>query len=167
VGRPGSFWICSSIAIISFSALATIFWTMMLKKRELKQELQQARIERELRHERNSLEERIVARTAELQFEIVERQRAQQLNLGHNRAEMLTREEPTNAVVKILVEVVASDHSSLCCALHLIEAAALVLKASHSLPASFLRSLKQLNVDMTDCQRRKHCKTERLMFLPI
>jgi diguanylate cyclase (GGDEF)-like protein len=147
-----AFWVRGSVTLVPCLALATIVWIMVFKRRAALQDQQHASIEGELRRERNSLEQRIEARTAELRSEIVERHRAQQLNLGRNRLlEMLTREEPVDSVLNTLVEVVATDRSSFCCALHLIESDALVMKASHGMPTSLLRSLKQLTIDMTDC----------------
>lgn len=119
-------------------------------KREMRLQVShRVKIEMELRQERSSLENRIEARTAELQSEVKERMRVEQLNRGRNQMlEMLAQDEPTEEIFRVLVEVLARHRSIWACALHLLEGGALHLKASADVPEKLIRNLQQLSAGM-------------------
>jgi diguanylate cyclase (GGDEF)-like protein len=131
--------------------LALLCIGLMLKRYMLHLVGNRQQLEDELRHERGMLAERVEIRTAELQSEVAERMRVEQLNRGRNQIlEMLTREQPAQDIFQALVDTVARDRSSWCCALHLVEGGALRLEASSDLPSKLTAKLQQLAMDMTD-----------------
>jgi diguanylate cyclase (GGDEF)-like protein len=86
---------------------------------------------------------------AELQSEVKERMRVEQLNRGRNQVlEMLARDEPTEEIFHVLVEVLARHRSIWACALHLLEDGTLHLKASADVPEKLIRNLRQLSAGM-------------------
>jgi diguanylate cyclase (GGDEF)-like protein len=144
-------WVESSIFLTPLFLLAAMLCINVLKRDARRQASRRENMEGELRRERAALEERIAERTAELQLEVSERLRAEQLNEGRNRIlEMLTREEPSQKVLQTLVDVVARERSTLGCALHLSSAGALRMEAASGLPPKLIRKLKELSVSMTD-----------------
>ncbi len=97
--------------------LSTTLCMTWLKREMRLQVAHRTKIELELRQERSSLENRIEARTAELQSEIKERMRVEPLNRGRNQVlEMLARDEPTEEILRVLVEVLAGHRSTWACA---------------------------------------------------
>lgn len=127
--------------------LATVLCLVWLKHEMRLQIDHRTKIEGELRRERNSLEHRIQARTAELQSEVKERLRIEQLNRGRNQIlEMLARDEPTAEIFRTLVDVLARHRSVWTCAIHLLENDALELKASADLPDKLERNLQRLAI---------------------
>lgn len=131
--------------------LALLCIGLMLKRYMLRLVGNRDRLEGELRHERSMLEERIEARTAELQSEVAERMRVEQLNRGRNQIlEMLTREQPAHDIFQALVDTVARDRSNWCCALHLVDNGTLRMEAFSDLPPKLTAKLQQLSIDMND-----------------
>ena len=129
--------------------LSTILCMTWLKREMRLQVAHGMKIEVELRQERSSLENRIEARTAELQSEVKERMRVEHLNRGRNQVlEMLARDEPTEEIFRVLVEVLARHRSTWASALHLLEDGTLHLKASTDLPEKLVRNLQQLSSGM-------------------
>jgi diguanylate cyclase (GGDEF)-like protein len=129
--------------------LSTILCMTWLRREMRLQVVHGTKIEVELRQERSSLENRIQARTAELQSEVKERMRVEQLNRGRNQVlEMLARDEPTEEIFRVLVEVLAKHRSTWASALHLLEDGILHLKASTDLPEKLIRNLQQLSAGM-------------------
>jgi diguanylate cyclase (GGDEF)-like protein len=127
--------------------LATILCMAWLKREMGLQIQHRIKIEGELRREQNSLEHRIQTRTAELQSEVKERLRVEQLNRGRNQVlEMLARDEPTDEIFRVLVEVLARHRSIWTCALHLLENETLQLKASADVPDKLVRNLRQFSL---------------------
>lgn len=130
--------------------LSTILCMAWLKREMRLQVAHRMKIELELRQERSSLEHRIEARTAELQSEVKERMRVEQLNRGRNQVlEMLARDEPTEEIFRVLVDVLAKHRSTWACALHLLKDGTLQLKASADVPEKLIRNLQQLSAEMT------------------
>ncbi|MBB5343803.1 putative bifunctional diguanylate cyclase/phosphodiesterase [Tunturibacter empetritectus] len=143
-------WVERMDAATPLLLLSTILCMGWLKPEMRLQVSHCVKIEMELRQERSSLENRIEARTAELQSEVKERMRVEQLNRGRNQVlEMLARDEPTEEIFRILVEVLARHRSTWACALHLLEGGALHLKASADVPEKLIRNLQQLSAGMT------------------
>ena len=127
--------------------LATVLCMVWLKWEMRLQIDHRIKVEGELRRERNSLEHRIEARTGELQAEVKERMRVEQLNRGRNQIlEMLARDEPTEEIFRVLVDVLARHRSVWTCAVHLCENDALQLKASADIPEKLVRNLQQLAI---------------------
>ncbi|ADW71065.1 putative bifunctional diguanylate cyclase/phosphodiesterase [Granulicella tundricola] len=143
--RRAFVWMQCALALAPFFILAAVGCIILLKRDVRLEARQRQRVEDELRLERGTLEARIVARTVELQSEVLERQRAEQLNRGRNHLlEMLAREEPATHIFSALVDIITRDRSRWCCALYIIRGAELHLEASSNLPASLLRNLHQL-----------------------
>jgi diguanylate cyclase (GGDEF)-like protein len=129
--------------------LTTIFCMVWLKREMNLQIEHRVKIEAELRQERSSLENRIQARTAELQSEVKERLRIEQLNRGRNQIlEMLARDEATEEIFRVLVEVLARHRSIWSCALHLLDGETLRLQASADLPEKLVRNLLELSAGL-------------------
>ena len=148
-------WVQASIMMTPLFLLASVLCVNVLKRDARRQSQRRENMEGELRRERAALEERIEARTAELQSEVADRVRAEQLNEGRNRIlEMLMREVPSHDVLQVLVDVVARERSTLGCALHLAgggaDAGTLRMEASSGLPKKLIRKLNELAVSMTD-----------------
>src|SRR3984957_20629381 len=78
-------WVERMDAATPLLLLSTILCMTWLKREMRLQVAHRMKIEVELRQERSSLENRIEARTAELQSEVKERMRVEQLNRGRNQ----------------------------------------------------------------------------------
>jgi ABC-type nickel/cobalt efflux system permease component RcnA len=94
--RVGS-WVEVLEATSLLLVLATAFYVAWLQRTREAQVATRQAFEQELLRERNTLEQRVNKRTAELLTEVEEQRRAEQLNCGRNQVlEMLARDEPTD-----------------------------------------------------------------------
>ena len=140
-----------ALALTPFLIVTAVLCASMIRRDARRQGAGRQQMEDELRRAHSTLERRIEDRTAELQTEVTERQRAEQLNRGRNQLlEMLAQEEPPQKIFQALTDVITKDRSRWCCALHLVRDGGLQMESSSGLPANLLRSLKQLDVTMTD-----------------
>jgi C4-dicarboxylate-specific signal transduction histidine kinase len=127
-------WVERMDAATPLLLLITILCMGWLKREMRLQVSHRMKIEMELRQERSSLESRIQTRTAELQSDVKERMRVEQLNRGRN--------------LHVLVDVLARHRSIWACALHLLEDGTLHLKASADVPEKLIRNLQGLSAEM-------------------
>ncbi len=140
-----------ALGLTPFLIVVAVLCATMIRRDARRQAADRQRMEDELRRAHGTLEKRIEDRTAQLQTEVAERQRAEQLNRGRNQLlEMLAQEEPPQKIFQALNDVIAKDRSRWCCALHLVREGDLHMESSSGLPANLLRSLKQLDVTMAD-----------------
>jgi diguanylate cyclase (GGDEF)-like protein len=140
-----------ALALTPIFIITAVLCASVIRRDARRQTSDRERMEDELRRAHNTLEKRIESRTAQLQNEVAERQRAEQLNRGRNELlEMLAQEEPAQKIFQSLTDVIAKDRSRWCCALHLVRNGELYMESSSGLPSSLLRNLKQLNVNMAD-----------------
>lgn len=140
-----------ALALTPFLIFTAILCAGVIRRDARRQAAARQTMEDELRRAHGALEKRIEVRTAELQTEVTERQRAEQVNRGRNQIlEMLFQEEPPHKIFQALTDVIAKDRSRWCCALHLIRDEGLHMESSSGLPANLLRSLQQLDVNMAD-----------------
>jgi diguanylate cyclase (GGDEF)-like protein len=149
--RPGLFFSDWALLANLLFLVVAFFCVERLKRDRQRQILQKQSMELVLSQERNALEKRIASRTAELQAEIAERSRAEQLNRGRSMLlEMLAREEPAHEIFRTLVDVIAKDRSRWCCVLHLVRMGELQIEASSGLPTKLMRSLQQTQLSMAE-----------------
>jgi len=144
-------WLDRADVLMAAFILGTLLCMIWLRQNARRQVLERMRTEEELRQERNSLERRIEARTAELKTEVHERLRAEQLNRGRSQLlEMLARDEPTQDIFRVLVDILARHRTVWGCALHLRESSGLTLAASSDLRARLVRHLQLLRPENSD-----------------
>jgi diguanylate cyclase (GGDEF)-like protein len=144
-------WRDRAALMMPFLLLGTLLCMIWIRQNSRRQVLERRRTEEELRQERTSLERRIESRTAELKSEVQERLRAEQLNRGRNQLlEMLARDEPTQHIFQVLVDILAHHRTVWGCALHLVDSDQLVLAASSDLRLRLVRHLEQLAPDQYD-----------------
>jgi diguanylate cyclase (GGDEF)-like protein len=159
-------WVERMDAVTPLLLLSTILCMTWLKREMRLQVAHRMKIEVELRQERSSLENRIEERTAELQSEVKERMRVEQLNRGRNQIlEMLARDEPTEEIFRVLVEVLARHRSTWACALHLLEDGTLHLKASTDVPDKLVRNLQQLSAGMASVPELEALSQSKALIL--
>ena len=129
----------------------TLVYAVRLYRQFRREELARFEIESELAAERRALEERVKVRTCELETEARERRRSESLNRGYNRVlEMLTRNEPSAEMLKVLAGTVAEFRSTWLCAVHLLEAGHLKLAASSGMKDKLAQHLRSIPVNFTD-----------------
>ena len=129
-----------ALIVLLLAGLAISSWCLLRQRREHAR--QRAGMLSRLNAERAALERRIEERTSELQCEVEERRRAEQLNRGrHLVLELLTREAPMSEVLHALVETVAEYQSIWGCAMHLCEGDRLRLKAVADIPEKLVAHL--------------------------
>lgn len=149
-GRDGR-WTEVLEAVALLLILASMAYVAWLQRAMRAQVATRLETEQKLRREHDTLERRINERTAELQAEVQERRRAEQLNRGRSQVlEMLARDEPTQKILEALVEIVANHRSTWACALHQLEGGALKLVAQSRLPHTLAERLEQITVKMAD-----------------
>jgi metal-responsive CopG/Arc/MetJ family transcriptional regulator len=103
-------------------------------------------VELELAAERAALEKRVKVRTAALEAEVTERQRAERLNSGRNRTlEMLARNESTSEILQALADTVAEYRSTWLCLFHSVEEGSLKLVASSGLNNKLIQHLRSIS----------------------
>jgi diguanylate cyclase (GGDEF)-like protein len=107
-------------------------------------------VESELRVERAALEERVQARTAALEGEVRERQRAEGLNRGRNHIlEMVARNEPVGDIFKVLTRMVTEFRRSSVCTVHSLDAGTLKLISSSGLSDALVEHLGSVCADFS------------------
>jgi diguanylate cyclase (GGDEF)-like protein len=117
--------------------------------RARRQEFARYGIESELAAVRGALEEQVRVRTAALEAEVKERQRAESLNRGRNRIlEMVTRNEPVAEIFKVLADMVAEVRRSAVCTIHSLSEGTLTLVASSGLKDQLARNLHRISADL-------------------
>jgi diguanylate cyclase (GGDEF)-like protein len=147
--------------------LATAFYVAWLQRAMQAQVATRQASEQELLRERNTLEQRVNERTAELRTEVEERCRAEQLNRGRNQVlEMLARDEPTDKILETLVETVAKHRSTWSCALHLLEGETLRLAAQSRLPQTLAGRLDRISTKDSDAPESAVLKGKEIFVLP-
>jgi hypothetical protein len=101
--------IALSVLLLAGLAISSGF----LLRQHKKHLLQRAEMLSRLNAEREALERRIEERTAELQCEVEDRRRAEQLNRGrHHVLELLTREAPMPEVLHALAKLCRNTKAS-------------------------------------------------------
>ncbi len=135
-------------------ALVGVDWTLVLfifvfgvqfYRQFRKEERIRFQTELELAAERATLEMRVQVRTAALEAEVKERQRAERLNSGRNRAlEMLARNECTSEILQALADTVAEYRSTWLCLLHSVDGGSLKLVASSGLTTKLIQHVRSI-----------------------
>lgn len=136
--------VCAAIAwLLNILAFG---YAIQLYRRLRKEEQARRTIQSELAAERTALERRVQARTAALEAEVKERQRAERLNRGRNRTlEMLARSESTANILHALATTVAEYRSTWLCVIHAVEGNALKLVASSGLNDKLLNHFRSIS----------------------
>ena len=132
-----------SLTLFAFGYAAKLYRNLR------RQKLARFAIEAELAAVRGALEERVQERTAALEAEVKERQRAESLNRGRNRIlEMVTRNEPVADIFKVLADMVAEIRRSAVCTIHSLNSGTLTLVASSGLKDQLSRNLHLIPADL-------------------
>ncbi len=146
--RRISFW---NNACEGFACLLMVFafaWAVRLYRHMRREELARFRIESELAAERRALEQRVQARTAALEAEVKERQRAESLNRGRNHVlECVARNEPIVAILQVLADTLAEYRSTWACVVHTLDSGLLKLTASSGLSGKVKEHLRSIATD--------------------
>lgn len=125
-------------------------YAVQLHRRFGREQLARFSIELELAAERTALEERVQVRTAALEAEVKERNRAERLNWGRNRTlEMLARNEPTSDILQALANTVAEYRSTWLCLFHSVEGSSLKLIASSGLNNKLTQHFRSISTGFT------------------
>jgi diguanylate cyclase (GGDEF)-like protein len=123
-------------------------YAVQLYRRLRKEELSRFLMESELNAERATLERRVQARTAALEAEVRERERAERVNRGRNRAlELLARNESTSTILQALADTVAECRSTWLCAFHSLDSGSLKLVASSGFSDKTLQHLRSISTE--------------------
>ena len=136
----------TSIGVIWVLTLLAFGFAVRLRRRLRGEELARFKVESELRTERSALEKRVQARTAALEAEVRERERAERLNRGRNRTlEMLARNESFGDILQVLAGTVAEYRSTWICVLHGVEGNTLKMMASSGLSEKLTQHLRSIS----------------------
>jgi diguanylate cyclase (GGDEF)-like protein len=137
----------------AFAGLLMVFafgFATQLYRQLRREELARFGIESELAAERTALEKRVQARTAALEAEVRERQRAEALNHGRNHTlEMLTRNESSVSILQVLANTLAEYRSTWACAIHTLDSDSLKLVASSGLSDKIKQRLLAIATDFS------------------
>jgi diguanylate cyclase (GGDEF)-like protein len=144
-------WVAFALVAINWLLILFAFgYAVRLHRRLGREELARFTIESELAAERTALEKRVQARTAALEAEVRERQRAERLNRGRNHTlEMLARNEPTTDILQILANTVAEYRSTWLCLFHSVEGSSLKLVASSGVSDKLMHHFRSISTDFT------------------
>jgi len=138
------------VALIWLLILLAFGYGIRLHRRMRREELARFSIELELNTERAALEKRVQARTAALEAEARERERAERLNRGRNHTlEMLARNESTTDILQALSGTVAEYRSTWLCVFHSVEGNSLKLVASSGLNEKMMQHLRSISANFT------------------
>ena len=145
----GDKWAALGLVALNWLLILIAFGdAVQLYRRLRKEELARFGIESELAAERRDLEKNVQARTAALEAEVKERQRAERLNSGRNHAlEMLTRNEDSADILQVLANTVAEYRSTWLCAFHSLESGSLKLVASSGLNEKLIKHFRSISAD--------------------
>jgi len=128
--------------------LISLGYALQLYHRLRKEELARHSVESELAAERSALERRVQVRTAALEAEAQERQRAERLNRGRNRTlELLARNESTGNTLQALANTVAEYRSTWICVFHSVEGNLLRLIASSGINDKLMPHFRRISTD--------------------
>jgi diguanylate cyclase (GGDEF)-like protein len=123
-----------AIMVQALAWLLTLFafgYAFQLYRHMRGEELARFGVESELAAERTALEERVQKRTAALEAEVEERQRAERLNRSRNHMlEMVARNEPIADTFRVVADMVAEIRRNAVCTIHSLDSGKLTLLAS-------------------------------------
>ena len=142
------FWnnICEGFACLLM--VFSFLWTVRLYRRLRREELARFHIESELAAERQALERRVQARTAALNAEVMERQRAESLNRGRNHVlELVARNKPIAEILQVLADTLAEYRTTWACVVHTLDSGLLKLTASSGLSDRVNQHLRSIATD--------------------
>jgi hypothetical protein len=132
------------LTLIAFACAAQLYRHMR------REELARFVVESELVAERAALEERVQKRTAALEAEVKERERAEYLNRSRNyMLEMVARNEPVAEIFKVLANTVAEIRRNAVCTIHSLDSGELKLVASSGSNDRLTHNLELISRDFS------------------
>jgi len=144
--RLFNFWSNACLGLACLLIVISFVSAIRLHRHLRRQDRVRFLMESELNRERAALEERVKARTSDLEAEVKERQRAERLNRGRNRMlEMVARNEPVSEIIEVLTETVAESRRTWTCAVHSLDSGSLKLMASSGLSDKMKRHLRSIS----------------------
>jgi diguanylate cyclase (GGDEF)-like protein len=140
-------WLGFVLVAINWALILVSFgYAVQLYRRLRNEELARFLMRSELASERAALEKRVQGRTAALEAEVFERQRAERLNRGRNRMlEMVARNEPIADIFNVLAATVADFRSTWTTAVHSLSSGSLKLMASAGLNDKIKQHLRSIS----------------------